>query len=1280
MADSIVLPLSYSFSQRLAGSNETWSVLSDWSPSNGTTAYFAAGIWQVQANAQDVLGLAALTPAVSNNVEAAAVQLASSTVVSFLDGLQETAPPSVIAGSMSLGVPNPAAAVSSPGFKLGVTKALAKQFGGVPVSWISPTFTASSRLLQRLAERQLAPAVSVGYTVSIPSGSTDFSPSKLLSSFSSATPSGFGDMLNSFLSEAGVSGMSVAVLDLPQPAAQKDQSSTAASLASANQLLAAASAITASLTGNGGNSSVLANPVVANKLLDSLATSQTLSGANMSTDGAKVQVNILSSIVAAGSGNMSAANARKAVAILDTAVSAFLPPVTVAGAPAPVKPLAPKDAQTFVNVATALVAPGDSLVLTGSGATSAGNQSETAAKTAQSQKVAAIVEGIVAAVTKSVLGGSQTCGEAAVATVSAPGLALTAASIPVGEGSALQGAVSSLPVQGLSSSALAMATASAVPNPCGINVGIGGSRWENNPYGPASSLPAGGRRLAQAAMGPVVSLALSSPDGSEVSINDLQLPLQMVIPLAASRYEDVEAMLLTGSHPECRHWNKTAKQWSTAGCRILGLDDSGTLLLCACTHLTPFGNFMGSIDIQSQAADLGNDILKGFLMAFLCANVQIYTTKGFVKLKAMVWRERPSAVVFATLLAAFVLCYILATGWDYYQSHHHKWKYAEAEKATEEEEDLDDLMEDTDRGGEEMSFGQIGHLIKMLCGKLRNLRRTSLLVLYEIIEGLYVRNVTCWRLSIDNRTLSTLLATEVSIEHDKEAQAFIQEALTKKLLRNVEATYMSEMASGQVVREQGQPSMTTAPEISEAQEPDREPDVESPSDKPPELPTALSARSENPSEAAAVSKQMTRASTFKSFKSTTSIKSTMSKKAPADIHGIPFHVASAFLSHLGVNVHDSIESTRAKLRSPSSSCSDKVDEWVAAVLGASNMGVVLASARFMQLAVKICIIAWAAHPLHDILSHSLHAKHAGRAFLLIAAQMMGAACSCLFFSATQGVGADSPPECVPVQGIAATVQTIVVQLVSVLVGVIFATYFRVLEENHRPIRKSRVALVKAVLFYLSAALLFVFFGYTVSSFIANTAEGSTFQWVTALLVGLVHLFFLSPLIGGVQGWLLWPVGSTLLMVIWTLKGLPISYERPKPEGQQEQELNEFVGRSKEADALHRSFREEDLDLPLELVDFYESLETVAAGPSIPKSVPMTPGIPEKALNATEEEQLPEHVVDFLEVIEVMAHTSSRSLSRSRSRSRSDAGTQGRGSRSTSRGSRGSGVEETAFRV
>lgn len=63
-----VLPLSFSFRGRLANSTGEWASLTDWCPSNTTTAHFPVGLWEVGGSALDVLGLEAEFPAVSSPV------------------------------------------------------------------------------------------------------------------------------------------------------------------------------------------------------------------------------------------------------------------------------------------------------------------------------------------------------------------------------------------------------------------------------------------------------------------------------------------------------------------------------------------------------------------------------------------------------------------------------------------------------------------------------------------------------------------------------------------------------------------------------------------------------------------------------------------------------------------------------------------------------------------------------------------------------------------------------------------------------------------------------------------------------------------------------------------------------------------------------------------------------------------------------------------------------------------------------------------------------------
>jgi hypothetical protein len=76
----------------------------------------------------------------------------------------------------------------------------------------------------------------------------------------------------------------------------------------------------------------------------------------------------------------------------------------------------------------------------------------------------------------------------------------------------------------------------------------------------------------------VVSFSLSS-SGTSVDIQNLLHPLFITIPLDLLSMPD-------GFSPACRFWDASSKNWSSAGCAVLGI--SRNSILCACTHLTAF--------------------------------------------------------------------------------------------------------------------------------------------------------------------------------------------------------------------------------------------------------------------------------------------------------------------------------------------------------------------------------------------------------------------------------------------------------------------------------------------------------------------------------------------------------------------------------------------------------------------------------------------------------------------------------------------------------------------
>lgn len=250
---------------------------------------------------------------------------------------------------------------------------------------------------------------------------------------------------------------------------------------------------------------------------------------------------------------------------------------------------------------------------------------------------------------KSQTGTSST---AEISEVSVAGLQLLAASIPAGStgrdllpGFALAG--------GLPTSAVDTATQQL--RDAGFfgydpSLGLVSSKWAGaGPYGQGS-------RWASMALGDSVTLALVLPESSEVIVQDLALPIRLVIPLARSGLSasDLEQMLLDDSVPECRWWDEQHGDWSTGGCRALSISSDGRDLLCSCTHLTAFGAFPSVADKGLLA--LGS-LEEMFLSSLLCANVNgLFTLVGAANLQLNPWWSRPSGQLYFCCTALFVLC------------------------------------------------------------------------------------------------------------------------------------------------------------------------------------------------------------------------------------------------------------------------------------------------------------------------------------------------------------------------------------------------------------------------------------------------------------------------------------------------------------------------------------------------------------------------------------------------------------------------------------------------
>lgn len=370
------------------------------------------------------------------------------------------------------------------------------------------------------------------------------------------------------------------------------------------------------------------NPAVMQPLLASLA----VSGPGMGGEAQKLKVEITQLLLCATAGSPTAALSVVALPLLEQAVQELVKPTSAL--------LLPAQAQQFLNVAVSLLPP----QVNGSGSI--------VPELNQSQRLAKVVEGVASVMARTLLTSSQgQCGTAEQVVITSGGVTVTSVRVPA----ARPAAVAGLPLlQFVPSEVIAQATASLIPDPC-AQIGLTGARWTSNVLGPATGpdISAASRGRCQ---GPVVSLSVVSPQGQKMTVENLQQPVQLSIPLAQDRaYQDFEAALLDGARPSCRWWDPQRSEWSGAGCKLLRVSGDGARLECACTHLTTLGAFE-----VHEFNLLVSEVVDVFVWRFICTQASMLSQQGMAILGASSWAGRPTAIIYFVFLvlihAAWCLC------------------------------------------------------------------------------------------------------------------------------------------------------------------------------------------------------------------------------------------------------------------------------------------------------------------------------------------------------------------------------------------------------------------------------------------------------------------------------------------------------------------------------------------------------------------------------------------------------------------------------------------------
>lgn len=133
-----------------------------------------------------------------------------------------------------------------------------------------------------------------------------------------------------------------------------------------------------------------------------------------------------------------------------------------------------------------------------------------------------------------------------------------------------------------------------------------------------------------------INLNLYTMEGRKVPVSGLTDPVLLSLP--TQRSEELT----------CAYWGEAQAEWLTDGLTGRALkDEDGERLLCATTHFTFFAS-----------------VIKGFLDAFLCAQLPLLSAEGFRELFMGSWGLSPLAVIYWLILLTLSVLMLLACRLD----------------------------------------------------------------------------------------------------------------------------------------------------------------------------------------------------------------------------------------------------------------------------------------------------------------------------------------------------------------------------------------------------------------------------------------------------------------------------------------------------------------------------------------------------------------------------------------------------------------------------------------
>eukprot|EP00929_Paragymnodinium_shiwhaense_P109126 TRINITY_DN7548_c0_g2_i1.p1 TRINITY_DN7548_c0_g2~~TRINITY_DN7548_c0_g2_i1.p1 ORF type:complete len:1552 (-),score=368.45 TRINITY_DN7548_c0_g2_i1:127-4782(-) len=213
-------------------------------------------------------------------------------------------------------------------------------------------------------------------------------------------------------------------------------------------------------------------------------------------------------------------------------------------------------------------------------------------------------------------------------------------------------------------------------------VGMQQTKWASNPYGFASSKSESktdslvtrvsgngtggeaptvtGSECCDVDTDNVVSMDVRMC-GEKIEVHDLAEPI--VFQIAVARRQDD-----TATQQElrvCQYFNEETKSWSDEGCWVLNQTD--TVLWCACSHLSAFGGGFGVVGLAFSA------IADAIEAALKCSNAKVLSSKSMSNLVVGMWWARAPALFVEVSLFSFFMMMVAAYYHDQRVRHEKGW-------------------------------------------------------------------------------------------------------------------------------------------------------------------------------------------------------------------------------------------------------------------------------------------------------------------------------------------------------------------------------------------------------------------------------------------------------------------------------------------------------------------------------------------------------------------------------------------------------------------------------